>query len=128
MPLYRPLFGTAAAIVLVSQSAAIAQTQVAMPPTETNRSAFTPADFAQFNPQNALDMVRRVPGFTIQSDDRGNPGFGQARGNVLIDAQRVSAKSIGGEAVSLSHGLSVSKSSTARRRILRACPARSTTS
>jgi outer membrane cobalamin receptor len=43
-------------------------------------------------------MVRRVPGFAIQSDDGGNRGFGQARGNVLIDGQRVPAKSNGAEA------------------------------
>ena len=43
-------------------------------------------------------MVRRVPGFAILSDDSGNRGFGQARGNVLIDGQRVSAKSNGAEA------------------------------
>ena len=43
-------------------------------------------------------MVRRVPGFAFQSDDGGNRGFGQARGNVLIDGQRVPAKSNGAEA------------------------------
>jgi hypothetical protein len=98
MPVHRILFGTAAAIVLVGQSAPIVQTQAAMPPAGTNRTAFTPADFAQFNQQNALDMVRRVPGFAIQSDGGGARGFGQARGNVLIDGQRVPAKSNGAEA------------------------------
>jgi outer membrane cobalamin receptor len=47
-----------------------------MPPAGTNRTAFTPADFAQFNPQNVLVMVRRVPGFAIQSDGGGNRGLG----------------------------------------------------
>lgn len=95
MPVHRILFGTAAAIVLVGQSAPIVQTKAAMPPAGTNRTAFTPADFAQFNPQNVLVMVRRVPGFAIQSDGGGNRGLGQARGNVLIDGQRVPAKSNG---------------------------------
>ena len=97
MLLHRILFGTAATIILVGHPAAIAETEIATPASETNRTAFTPADFAQFSPQNALDMVRRVPGFAILSDDSGNRGFGQARGNVLIDGQRVSAKSNGAE-------------------------------
>lgn len=63
MPVHRILFGTAGAIVLVGQSAPIVQTQAAMPPAGTNRTVFTPADFAQFNTQNVLVMVRRVPGF-----------------------------------------------------------------
>ena len=98
MPVHRILFGTAAAIVLVGQSVAIVQMGAAMPPAETNRTVFTPADFAQFNTQNVLVMVRRVPGSVIQSDNGGNRGFGQARGNVLIDGQRVPAKSNGVEA------------------------------
>jgi len=61
----------------------------------TGRTVSTAADFAQFAPQSALDMVFRVPGFAIQSDDNNSRGFGQARGKVLIDGQRVSAKSNG---------------------------------
>ncbi|WP_265528142.1 TonB-dependent receptor plug domain-containing protein [Sphingomicrobium marinum] len=55
--------------------------------------SFTPADFTQFAPQNALDMVSRIPGFTIQGGDQGNRGLGQATQNVLINGQRVSGKS-----------------------------------
>ncbi|MBB3764844.1 TonB-dependent receptor plug domain-containing protein [Sphingomicrobium lutaoense] len=55
--------------------------------------SFTPADFVQFAPQNALDMVRRIPGFTIQGGDDGSRGLGQAKQNVLINGQRVSGKS-----------------------------------
>ncbi|NNC48481.1 MAG: TonB-dependent receptor plug domain-containing protein [Sphingomonas sp.] len=55
--------------------------------------SFTPADFTQFAPQNALDMVARIPGFTIQGGDQGNRGLGQANQNVLINGQRVSGKS-----------------------------------
>lgn len=48
--------------------------------------------FAQFSPQNALDMVNRVPGFSLDegSDRR---GFSGAAGNVLVDGRRPSAKS-----------------------------------
>jgi len=98
MPLERFLLGTAAAVLLAGLPLASAQTETLAATTGTDRTTFTPADFAQFNPQNALDIVRRVPGFSILSDDSGNRGFGQARGNVLIDGQRVSAKSNGAEA------------------------------
>jgi hypothetical protein len=48
--------------------------------------------FSQYAPTNALDMVRRVPGFSIDGgDDR--RGFAGAAGNVLIDGARPSAKS-----------------------------------
>ncbi|MXO73305.1 TonB-dependent receptor plug domain-containing protein [Alteraurantiacibacter buctensis] len=55
-------------------------------------TAYTVADFARFNPRNALDMVNRVPGFTIRGED-GQRGLGQATANVLIDGARVSSKS-----------------------------------
>lgn len=59
-----------------------------------NAVSYAPDFFAQYTPQTALDMVRRVPGFTIDegSDRR---GFSGAAGNVLIDGARPSAKSQG---------------------------------
>jgi hypothetical protein len=54
---------------------------------------FTAKDFAAYAPRNALDMVRRIPGFSIRTDNDGARGFGQANGNVLINGQRVSGKS-----------------------------------
>lgn len=53
---------------------------------------FTPDFFAAYAPQSALDMVERVPGFSIDegSDRR---GFSGSAGNVLIDGARPSAKS-----------------------------------
>ena len=74
---------------------------MAEPDTGSPASAgidYAPADFAQYNPQTALDMVNRIPGFSIQGDDDGSRGFGQASGNVLINGQRVSGKSNGAEA------------------------------
>lgn len=53
---------------------------------------FTPADFAQFAPRTALDMLNRVPGFAIRAEDN-ERGLGQASGNVLINGQRISGKS-----------------------------------
>ncbi|NNC73078.1 MAG: outer membrane beta-barrel protein [Sphingomonadaceae bacterium] len=58
----------------------------------TDRNTYTAADFERFSPTTALDMVRRIPGFTIQQgDDR--RGLGQGGDNVLINGQRVSGKS-----------------------------------
>ena len=53
--------------------------------------AFEPAFFARFNPVTAEDMVRQLPGFSIDegADLR---GFGATAGNVLIDGQRPSSK------------------------------------
>jgi hypothetical protein len=53
---------------------------------------FTLMDFERFAPRNALDMLNRVPGFAVQSDDQGR-GLGQAGTNVLINGQRLSSKS-----------------------------------
>jgi len=84
---------------LAGLSQAHAQTAGLAASPAADRTRFDPSDFARFNPEHALDMVRRVPGFAILSEDSGSRGFGQARGNVLIDGRRVSAKSNGAEAV-----------------------------
>ncbi len=61
-------------------------------PSEDPRT-FTIADFEQFAPRNALDMVERIPGFSIRQADEDQRGFGQADENVLINGQRISSKS-----------------------------------
>ncbi|MEL7033447.1 MAG: TonB-dependent receptor plug domain-containing protein [Pseudomonadota bacterium] len=66
-----------------------AQTSAA--PSEDTRT-FTIADFEQFAPRTALDMVSQIPGFSISGSD-GQRGFGQAQENVLINGQRISSKS-----------------------------------
>ncbi|MBW3671964.1 MAG: TonB-dependent receptor plug domain-containing protein, partial [Acidobacteria bacterium] len=53
---------------------------------------FFPADFAQFAPRTALDMLSRVPGFTIRQGGQ-ERGLGQASVNVVINGQRISGKS-----------------------------------
>jgi len=60
-------------------------------PSEDTRT-FTIADFEQFAPRTALDMVSQIPGFSISGSD-GQRGFGQAQENVLINGQRISSKS-----------------------------------
>jgi hypothetical protein len=53
---------------------------------------YTPDDFARFAPRTALDMLQRVPGFSIQQAVQ-ERGLGQATGNVLLNGQRISNKS-----------------------------------
>ena len=72
--------------VVVATSSVFAQT-----PAEGPR-IYVPADFAQFAPRTALDMLNRVPGFGIKQEEQ-ERGFGEATGNVVINGQRLSGKS-----------------------------------
>ncbi|MFT3729654.1 MAG: outer membrane beta-barrel protein [Terricaulis sp.] len=59
-----------------------------------DRTSYDAAFFAQFHPQNALDMVNQTPNFSLNGgDDR--RGFSGAVGNLLIDGRRPVAKSQG---------------------------------
>lgn len=49
------------------------------------------AFFTQYRPITALDMVERVPGFSVDDGD-GSRGFGGAAGNLLINGERPSTK------------------------------------
>ena len=66
--------------------------EAALSCTINDRVIYQPQFFAQYNPVTALDMVRRVPGFSIDEGENVR-GFGGAAGNVLIDGQRPSTKS-----------------------------------
>ncbi|MEM5516642.1 TonB-dependent receptor [Henriciella sp. AS95] len=57
-------------------------------------TTYTPEDFAQYSPTTALDMVARIPGFSIQEENSNERGLGQAEGNVLINGRRVAGKSL----------------------------------
>src|SRR5690606_30437766 len=52
---------------------------------------YTSAFFARYEPDTALDMVLRIPGFQLD-DGGGKRGFGVAAGNVLINGRLPSAK------------------------------------
>lgn len=59
---------------------------------------YLPEFFARFAPRNALDMLERVPGFTIQGGGNGGGngggrGLGQASENVLVNGERLPGKS-----------------------------------
>ncbi|MBL8546666.1 MAG: outer membrane beta-barrel protein [Hyphomonadaceae bacterium] len=66
--------------------------------SSADRVSYEAAQFAQYNPQTALDMVRQVPGFSLDggADRR---GFSGAVGNLLIDGVRPSTKSQGVEGI-----------------------------
>ena len=56
------------------------------------KQVYSPEFFASFGPVTALDMVQRIPGFSIEGSE-GRRGFGENAGNVLIDGDRPSTKS-----------------------------------
>jgi hypothetical protein len=60
---------------------------------------FEPAFFAGANPDTALDMIFRLPGFGLEVGDSDTRGFAGAAGNVLIDGDRPSSKSDNLEAI-----------------------------
>jgi hypothetical protein len=59
---------------------------------------FTPDFFASQRPATALDMVGRVPGFSV-SDGDGSRGFEGAVGNILINGARPASKNDTGSSV-----------------------------
>jgi outer membrane receptor for ferrienterochelin and colicins len=78
-------------LVVLAAASMFAQEAPATPETVAPR-VFTPADFAQFAPRTALDMLNRVPGFVLKEEDS-ERGLGEATGNVVINGQRLSGKS-----------------------------------
>lgn len=52
---------------------------------------FTPADFAASRPNTAVDLLNRLPGFTLDTGETVR-GFAGAAGNVLVDGQRPTIK------------------------------------
>ncbi|HEX8512734.1 MAG TPA: hypothetical protein VF688_06455 [Allosphingosinicella sp.] len=81
--------GLAMAALLLGGTSAIA----AQAPGADGRTVYEAAYFAQFAPSNALQMVQRVPGFTLELGNQEVRGFGQAAGNVVVNGQRPSSKS-----------------------------------
>ena len=66
------------------------------PPVATANSRSTTYDakyFAQYAPRTALDIVQRIPGFTLDLGNTDLRGFSGAAGNVVLDGQRPSSKS-----------------------------------
>jgi hypothetical protein len=80
----------AAALLLCGGGGAAIAAQSAGP---DGRTVYEAAYFGQFAPSNALQIVERVPGFTLELGNQEVRGFGQAAGNVVINGQRPSSKS-----------------------------------
>lgn len=84
------LFAGTASILL---SPALHAENEAAPAAEVSGKRQFRADFfIAYAPVTALDMVRRIPGFSI-AEGEGRRGFGENAGNVLIDGDRPSSKS-----------------------------------
>ncbi|HWI85034.1 MAG TPA: TonB-dependent receptor plug domain-containing protein [Sphingomonas sp.] len=68
---------------------------LAAPATAAGEAATLPfpaSFFAAFHPNSALDMVKRIPGFTFQPGDATLRGMAEAAGNVVVDGKRVADK------------------------------------
>lgn len=80
------------AILALGASPALAQTQ-SQPQEQpsTTTQSYSAEYFAPFNPVTAEDMVRRLPGFSLDGGDE-RRGFAGAAGNVLINGERPSSK------------------------------------
>jgi hypothetical protein len=88
------LAGVAATASPVEEPGSTARAGQENPPAivPTGPDPVYPANFYKpFQPQTALDMLERTPGF-ILSDGTSVRGFGNAAGNVLIDGQRPTVK------------------------------------
>lgn len=85
-----------ASLLLASAPALAIDTPEAAPEQSCTTSGCTvhydAAFFSRYAPITALDMVRNLPGFSID-DGGGARGFGGAPPNVLVDSERVSSKS-----------------------------------
>lgn len=85
----------AIACLYISGTAFAQQPIVTAALEEPNQSAaldsYAPEFFSQFQPNTALDMVERIPGFTLRSSGS-ERGFGEAETNVLINGRRPSTK------------------------------------
>ncbi|NNU15519.1 hypothetical protein HK107_04200 [Parvularcula sp. ZS-1/3] len=82
----------AAASLAMLPTMTLAQTEAAVEVSEAE--VYEPAFFERFNPQTALDMLRRVPGFSVRNN-QGGRGLGQGGTNVLINGERITSKTSG---------------------------------
>ena len=80
-----------AAVFAICPLSALAQT---VPDAASQAVLVYPASFfASSNPGTALDMIQRLPGFTLDVGDLDSRGLAGASGNVLIGGSRPSSKS-----------------------------------
>jgi hypothetical protein len=82
-------FGLALAMGLLLAGTGAAAAQKEGP---NGRTVYERVYFEPFAPSNALQIVERVPGFTLEIGNQEVRGFAQAAGNVVINGQRPSSK------------------------------------
>ena len=75
----------------VRPAAAVETAASEAPAPDSNVEVFDPAYFTRFNPANAEEMVRQLPGFSL-AEGQSVRGFGGATPNVLINGERPSTK------------------------------------
>ncbi|MGH7027452.1 TonB-dependent receptor plug domain-containing protein [Brevundimonas sp.] len=88
------LLATTAALAIGAAAPALADTAPAPQTAQAQDQGvlvFTPDFFADARPNTALDMVNRVPGFSVNDGD-GARGFEGAVGNILINGSRPASK------------------------------------
>ena len=73
-------------------SPALAQTVEVPAAVQSGRTVYDAAYFRTFQPSTALQIVQRIPGFSLELGDQDVRGFSGAAGNVVINGQRPSAK------------------------------------
>jgi hypothetical protein len=83
-------------LLVIAPVFAQAPDPAAPPDGSRERVVYQAAFYAPFAPRTALDMVKQTPGFVLATVDEGadlRRGFAGAVGNVLVDGERLSAKS-----------------------------------
>lgn len=88
------LLATTAALAFAAAAPAFADTTPAPQTAQASDQGvlvFTPDFFKDARPNTALDMVNRVPGFSVNDGD-GARGFEGAVGNILINGSRPASK------------------------------------
>jgi len=88
------LLATTAALAIAAASPVLADTTPAPQTAQASDQGvlvFTPDFFKDARPNTALDMVNRVPGFSVNDGD-GARGFEGAVGNILINGARPASK------------------------------------
>ena len=89
------LAGCACAVMAgAAHAQSVPETETA-PPAQQGVLVFRPDFFSEARPDTALDMISRLPGFSLNTGDNGARGFAGAAGNVLIDGARPSSKTDG---------------------------------
>ena len=84
-----------AVMTVVAICPTLVRAQIQAPPDTSSQAVLVyPASFfASSNPGTALDMIQRLPGFTLDIGDLDSRGLAGASGNVLIGGSRPSSKS-----------------------------------